>query len=246
MKSSFLGIFFCFSFVFLCFFWGFNGQVRWPEGPPHLALNPPYFLFVLFVLFFVFLSLLLIENLFFPLEMCIFCLFLSVSLCFSLASFGLPLFQFILLCLCLSLSLSCSFLCFFPPVFLFCFLLVPCFSLFLCFSLSSLLLFHERKNIKIFNYNCFSSIILFLVFCLAFSFKSLLLVFAFFLILSYVFVQHQWFWFQKPQVEKHQFLVKRGVATKRYYYEPVFWNMWKVIVFLAIFWANFVDFQKTP
>ena len=31
-------------FVFLvCFFGGFKGQVRWPKGPPHLALNPPYF-----------------------------------------------------------------------------------------------------------------------------------------------------------------------------------------------------------
>ena len=26
------------------------------------------------------------------------------------------------------------------------------------------------------------------------------------------------FWFQKKQVEKHQFLVKRGVATKRFFY----------------------------
>ena len=38
-------------FVFLLvFFWGFKGQVRWPEGPPHLALNPPC-LFLLFLLF---------------------------------------------------------------------------------------------------------------------------------------------------------------------------------------------------
>ena len=45
----------CFCF---CFLGGFKGQVRWPKGPPHLALNPPYlfsfvfglFLFVLFSL----------------------------------------------------------------------------------------------------------------------------------------------------------------------------------------------------
>ena len=40
-----------FVFIFFClfvFFGGFKGQVRWPKGPPHLALNPPYFLFVLF------------------------------------------------------------------------------------------------------------------------------------------------------------------------------------------------------
>ena len=36
---------FCF-FCVCCFFGGFKGQVRWPEGPPHLALNPPYFVFV--------------------------------------------------------------------------------------------------------------------------------------------------------------------------------------------------------
>ena len=28
--------------------------MRWPKGPPHLALNPPYFVFVLFLLFFCF------------------------------------------------------------------------------------------------------------------------------------------------------------------------------------------------
>ena len=43
-------LFFCFCFfvVFLFFFGGLKGQVRWPKGPPHLALNPPYFLFVFF------------------------------------------------------------------------------------------------------------------------------------------------------------------------------------------------------
>ena len=46
----------CFLFCFFCFFFfvflgGFKGQVRWPKGPPHLALNPPYFF--VFLLFFV-------------------------------------------------------------------------------------------------------------------------------------------------------------------------------------------------
>ena len=62
----FLFLFFCvcffWFFVFLFFvffwffFWGFKGQVRWPEGPPHLALNPPYLLFVVccFCFFFLF------------------------------------------------------------------------------------------------------------------------------------------------------------------------------------------------
>ena len=83
----------CLFFLFFVFFGGFKGQVRWPEGPPHLALNPPYLffcvlffvfvcfcffcLFVLFVLFFLvvfsFLSLLLSEKTVFPLKQGIFC-----------------------------------------------------------------------------------------------------------------------------------------------------------------------------
>ena len=37
---------FCFFVSFWLFWGGFKGQVRWPEGPPQLALNPPYLLFV--------------------------------------------------------------------------------------------------------------------------------------------------------------------------------------------------------
>ena len=51
---------------------GFNGQVRWPEGPPHLALNPPYLFF-----FFCFLSFLCShrKTLFFPLKRAFFVYF---------------------------------------------------------------------------------------------------------------------------------------------------------------------------
>ena len=60
-----LFVFFCFWFVlfvlfvlfalFLMFFTGFKGQVRLPEGPPHLALNPPHlFCFLLFCFVFCF------------------------------------------------------------------------------------------------------------------------------------------------------------------------------------------------
>ena len=47
---------FCFILFFLfCFcLGGFKGQVRWPKGPPHLALNPPYFFVFVFFLFFCF------------------------------------------------------------------------------------------------------------------------------------------------------------------------------------------------
>ena len=46
----FVFLFVCFFvlFFFVFFFGGFKGQVRWPFGPPHLALNPPY----LFLFFF--------------------------------------------------------------------------------------------------------------------------------------------------------------------------------------------------
>ena len=50
-RATSLGPLFVVSFVFfvlaLCF-GGFKGQVRWPKGPPHLALNPICFLFPLF------------------------------------------------------------------------------------------------------------------------------------------------------------------------------------------------------
>ena len=41
---------FCLFVFLVCFFvfgffGGFKGQVRWPKGPPHLALNPPYLFF---------------------------------------------------------------------------------------------------------------------------------------------------------------------------------------------------------
>ena len=118
---------FCFFFFSVFCFGGFKGQVRWPNAP-HLALNPPY-LFVVLSLF-SFLSLLFnSKNLVFSLEKGIFCLFLSVSLCFSLA---LPLFQFLFLCLSLPLFFLSSFLSFFFAFF--CFLVfVSLFPFLLCF-----------------------------------------------------------------------------------------------------------------
>ena len=55
-ESYFWGILwfflFLFFFVSFCFFGeGFKGQVRWPEGPPHLAINHPYLYFCFFLLF---------------------------------------------------------------------------------------------------------------------------------------------------------------------------------------------------
>ena len=58
-------VLFCFVVFFCVSFGGFKGHVRWPEGPPHLALNPPHlffcfcFVFVFLFLFFLFLFLFL-------------------------------------------------------------------------------------------------------------------------------------------------------------------------------------------
>ena len=53
--SFFLVCLFCF-FCFFCFLGGFKGQVRWPKRPPHLALNPPYFIVFFFFVFLFFLE----------------------------------------------------------------------------------------------------------------------------------------------------------------------------------------------
>ena len=226
-------------------FRGFKGQVRWPEGPPHLALNPPYlFVFVfLYCFLFPFLSLHLNtqKNLAFPLEKGIFCLYLSVSPSFSLAFFGLPLFSFSFsFSVSLSLSLSCS--CFFSS-FLSFFLL--CFgSLFLSLSFLFFLLcvcFMKRTSSKysiatFFFINNFSFFWFPVLFFLSNPFFLSLL----FPDLSYVFVQHQCFWFQNKQLNKTEILVKRGVATKRVFFMNLcFAKNVKSYRFFFFFNANF-------
>ena len=129
-------------------------------GPETLLIC--FFLFVLLFFFFVFsfLSLLLIEKACFLPQKGHFCLFLSVSLSFSLIFCGLPLFQFLFLCLSLVILFLSSFLSFFFTFFWF--LVFVSFFPFL----SSLLLFHERNNMQIFNYNVFfhQSVLFLLVF----------------------------------------------------------------------------------
>ena len=54
------------------------------------------------------------------------------------------------------------------------------------------------------------------------------------------------FGFKKNQVEKHQFLVKRGVATKRFFMNLCFAKCEKLsFFFLGHFWQILVDVQKT-
>ena len=152
--------------------------MRWPEGPPHLALNPPYlfllfllFCFLLFVLFFVFFS--YKKNLVFPRNG--HCLFIfSVSLSFSLSLFWPPSFS-------VSLCLSLSFLLFFLSSFLS--FLFAFFGFLVCVSffpfLSSLLPFHERNNIKILNCKlCLHQYFLFFWFPVFFWFQVPFLIFA--------------------------------------------------------------------
>ena len=154
--------------------------MRWPEGPPHLALNPSYFFIVWFCFCFCFpcLSLLLIDKQpCFPPRKGHFCLFSMFLFLFPLTFFGFPPFS-----VSLSLSLSFSCLSFFLLCLSFCFFFVSCFCLFFIF-LSSLFLFHEKNNMKIFNCNLFfprNIFFFFLVSCLAFSFQSLSLIFVFF------------------------------------------------------------------
>ena len=142
-------LFFCFCFFCFCcfvFFGGFKGQVRWPKGPPHLALNPPYFLFVFcfcfffcFAFFFAFLSLCFIDKktCFPPKKGHFCCSFFCVSLCFFLAFLGPPPFS-----LSLSWCLSCSFRSSFLSVYHFCILfLLFLFVLYFLSSCSSVFVF---------------------------------------------------------------------------------------------------------
>ena len=112
--------------------------MRWPKGPPHLALNPPY-LFFCFFSSLPFLSLYFIRKTCFPPSKR---QFLFIYLCFPLFLFSLvwasPCFPFLFLCLSLSLSISLSLVIFFllPSCFSFLFLVLALsFCLFFCFKM---------------------------------------------------------------------------------------------------------------
>ena len=180
----------------------------------------------------------------FPLEKGILCLFLSVSLCFSLASFGLPLFQVFFLCLSLLLVLFSSFLCFFFA--LFCFLVFVSFF----FFLSSLLLLHEKNNIKILTYKVFlhQYFLLFWFpvffslwnpFLLSLHCPDFKLCFLFNIIVFGFKKNPSW------KKKKHKCWVKRGVATKRYFLWACVLQNVKSYRFLGpCFWQSLVDVQK--
>ena len=131
-----------FSFVFcscfFCFvFLGFKGQVRWPKGPPHLALNPPHCLSFCFFSLLSFLCFLNRQKTCFPPKKGHYCCsFFCVSLCLFLAFLGPPPFS-----LSLSWCLSCSFLSSFLSVSHFCILFLIFLFCFVCFSFKLLFCF---------------------------------------------------------------------------------------------------------
>ena len=133
--------------------------MRWPEGPPHLALNPPFFgggslfvfVFCFLCCFFCSFPFLVFnrKTLFFALKRAFFVYFQCFSFFPPLTFLASPSF-------CFSFSVSLLLLSFFLPSCL-SFLLNICFlSLSLFFNfLSSLLFFHEKNNMKILNCNFF-------------------------------------------------------------------------------------------
>ena len=158
-----------------------------------------------------------------------------------LTFFGLPLFLFLFLCL--SLSLSLFLLSFFLPSCLsFCFLFVSCFCLFFIF-LSSLLLFHEKNNMKMFNCNLsfpeiFSLSFRFLscfFFPIPFSYPC------FFLIFSYVFCSTSMFLVsKKTKLKKTPIFGQKGSCNKTVFLMNLsFGQCEKLSFFLAHFFAKF-------
>ena len=152
--------------------------------------------------------LLIEKNPVFPPRKGHFCLFLSVSLCVCLAFFlASPFFNFyfsVSLFLFFFLFLLVSFFAFF------------CFLVFVSFFpvLSSLLLFHEKNNIKILNYEVFlHQYFLFFWFPVLFFFEIPFSYLCFLLIISYVFVQHQCILFQKNTSSKTPIFGQEGVGT---------------------------------
>ena len=155
---------------FLFSFGGFKGLVRWPKGPPHLALNPPFFwrggLFCFCFVFFLLFLFLENKNVF-PLEKASLFIF-SVSPFLFLPSFSPSPFS-----ISLSLSLSC------------CFFISSLFSFFigffccLVFVSSFLCLCSWKEQHQNNQLDSFLSILSLFGYLSCLSFKDLFLIFAF-------------------------------------------------------------------
>ena len=225
-------------------------KFTWFENP---ALNPPYLLFVFCFVFFPFLSLFSIKNCFPPRKGHFLYMFECLPL-FLLSLFWPPPFwicYFSVFSLLLFFSSFLFFLFYFVSLFLFfsflffllCFILFPCFCLFFPFFFFFAFVSwkEQHQNIQlqsssssIYFWGFLSCFLIEILFCLCF-----------FLRLWYVFVQHQCIWLKKTQIRKHQFLVKKGVATKRFFFMGVcFAKCEKLSFFWPFFWQIVVDVQK--
>ena len=185
----------------------------------------PVFLFVFFVFLFfcsVFWFFLYKKTLFFPQKRTFLFIF-SVSLSFSLSLFWPPSFS-------VSLCLSLFFLLFLLSSFLsflfafFWFLVFVSFFLFL----SSLLLFHERNNIKILNCKfCLRQYFPFFCFPVFFVSSSffLSLLFPDFKLCFLFNIKVFDFQTNNLQKKKHFFGQKGGLQQNLFLYQPVFWKM---------------------
>ena len=120
------------------------------------------------------------------------------------------------------------------------------------FLLSSLLLLHEKNNIKRFNCNFFfHQFFLFfwspVLFFLSNPFRYLRFCFPNFK-LCFLFNMNV-FGFKTNNLKKHNFWSKGGLQQNNFFHEPVFCKMSKVIVFLGghflgKFWVMFKDTIK--
>ena len=228
----FVVLFFCFfvfCFVFLLVFFGrVYGSGEVARRATSLGPKPSLFVFV-FIFFGRFLVFNTKKPCFSPRKghFCLFSVFLFLS---PLAFLDFPLFLFLFPCL------SLFFFSFFIPSCL-CFLLSfgSLFgSLSLCF-LSSLVFFHERNNIKIFNCKFFFiNIFSFLVSCL-FLFQVPFSYLCSFLILSYVSCSTSRFWIPNKQLTKKQNWSKGGLQQNGFFLSTCVWKMSKVIVILGAF-----------
>ena len=168
---------FLFFWFFVVFFGGFKGQVRWPKGPPHLALNPPYsfvFVFFLFLFFFsllYFLCFLIDKKPVFPLKKAFFVYFQCLPLFLFSLFWASPFLPFLFLCLCLVIVFLPSFLFFIFSFWFLLFLFVVfaffCFKMFFCFCFSacclvlfSIITFHLFLLCILFSGCCFFVLLL--------------------------------------------------------------------------------------
>ena len=238
-------LFFCFGF-FLFFFlvFVFLGQVRWPKGPPHLALNPPYFLFVFFGFCFFFALLSLFFNWQKPVfpprkgHFCLFSMFLFLS---PLTFFGLPLFLFLFLCLSVSLVFLSSFLSFFFAFFLFLVFVSFSFFFLLCFCFMkrttwtfsiAISFFPEIVSLSFGFLSCFSVSNPFFLSLLFPDFK-----------LCFLFNINV-FSFKKNKLKSTKKTKKKQIATKRFFLWTCVLQNVKSYLFFAFFAKFWFMFKK--